>query len=258
MSVTTSQTLDQLIAMSRELGLPENDLAIYGEGNTSALEGEDRFWVKVSGSQLNGIDESGFALLDRAKTEGLLDRDLRSDQEILQGLLDMRVDGGTRYPSVETMMHAFLLGLPGVKFVGHTHPTSLNAILCSVRAKELATMRIFPEQLVVCGISPVWVPYADPGLTLARKVRECVNEWLAQYPGETPRSILIQNHGLFAVGSTPREILSNTMMWQKTARVILGAMACGGVNFLPEDQVIRLATRPEEKLREQVIFGKDK
>jgi len=257
MSVTTSQALEQLIGMSRELGLPENDLAIYGEGNTSAREGEDRFWVKVSGSQLHGIDENGFALLDRAKTEGLLDRDLRSDQEILQGLLDMRVDGGARYPSVETMMHAFLLGLPGVKFVGHTHPTALNSILCSVRAQELATLRIFPEQLVICGIAPVWVPYADPGLALARKVRECVQAWMAEYQA-TPRSIILQNHGLFAVGATPREILSNTMMWQKTARVILGAVTCGGVNFLPEDQVIRLATRPEEKLREQVIFGTDK
>jgi rhamnose utilization protein RhaD (predicted bifunctional aldolase and dehydrogenase) len=258
MSVTTSQALEQLISMSCELGRPENDLAIYGEGNTSALEGEDRFWVKVSGSQLNGIDANGFALLDRAKTEALLDRDLRSDQEILAGLLEMRVDGGTRYPSVETMMHAFLLGLPGVKFVGHTHPTSLNSILCSVRAKELATLRIFPEQLVVCGISPVWVPYADPGLALACKVRECVKAWMTENGGTVPRSIILQNHGLFALGSTPREILSNTMMWQKTARVILGAMACGGVNFLPDEQVIRLATRPEEKLREQVIFGKDK
>ncbi len=257
MSVSISATLDQLIALSRELGLPANDLAIFGEGNTSALDGEDRFWVKVSGSQLHGIDADGFALLDRANTAGMLDMDLRTDQEILQNLLDRRVDGGTRYPSVETMMHAFLLGLPGIKFVGHTHPTALNSILCSVRAKELVHLRLFPEQLVNCGVAPVWVPYSDPGLALARKVRECVQAWMQQYQ-MVPRSILIESHGIFAVGATPREVLSCIMMWNKTARIILGALACGGVNALPDDQVARLVTRPEEKLRESVIFGKEK
>ena len=250
-----SKILYDLIAMSNELGKPENDLAIFGEGNTSAKTEEgDRFWVKQSGSELRTIDEGGFALLDLAATEALLDADLRSDQEILAALLSKRVDGGARYPSVETIMHAYLLGLPGVKFVGHTHPTALNGILCSTRAEELISMRLFPEQLVCCGLAPVWIPYADPGLTLARKVREQTVAWMEQY-GAVPRSITIQNHGLFALGGTAREVLSCTMMWNKTARVILNAMSCGGVNFLPQDQVTRLATRPEEKLREAVIFN---
>lgn len=252
----TTQTLEELIAMSHELGRPENDLAMYGEGNTSAKEGEN-FWVKVSGAQLHGIEPSGFALLDRAKTEALLDRDLKNDQEILAALLEMRVDGGTRYPSVETMMHAYLLGLPGVNFVGHVHPTALNGILCSTRAEELVSMRLYPEQIVICGVMPVWVPYADPGLQLARTVRERVKAWMKEY-NMVPRSILMQNHGIFAVGATPREVVSCIMMWQKTARVILGALICGGVNYLPQDQVDRLFTRPEEKLREKVIFDKGK
>ena len=255
MAVANMKALDDVIAMSRELGLPENDLAIFGEGNTSTLVADDRFYVKVSGSMLRTIDEQGFALLDRAATEGLLDRDLRSDAEILEGLLSMRVDGGTRYPSVETMMHAYLLGIPGIHYVGHTHPTALNSILCSVRAEELVHMRLFPEQIVCCGEAPVWVPYADPGLTLARAVRDGVRAWMERYSA-VPRSILIQNHGLFAMGATPKEVLSCTMMWQKVARVILGALACGGVHYLPQDQVTRLATRPEEKIRESVIFGK--
>ncbi|MHB0936288.1 MAG: class II aldolase/adducin family protein [Armatimonadota bacterium] len=256
MSVTASQTLEQLLEMSHELGRPENDLAMYGEGNTSAREGEN-FWVKVSGTQWHGIDPRGFALLDRAKPEGRLDRDLKNDQEILAGLLEMRVDGGTRYPSVETMMHAYLLGLPGVNFVGHVHPTALNGILCSTRAEELVSMRLYPEQIVICGVMPVWVPYADPGLQLAREVRERVKAWMQEY-NMVPRSILMQNHGIFAVGATPREVTGAIMMWQKTARVILNALVCGGVNYLPQDQVDRLFTRPEEKLREKVIFDKGK
>jgi hypothetical protein len=37
--------------------------------------------------------------------------------------------------------------------------------------------------------------------------------------------------------------------------VILGALTCGGLHALPMDQVDRLHTRPEEKLRQQVIFA---
>ena len=41
--------LSQLVELSRELGRPEYDLAIAGEGNTSARESADTFWVKASG-----------------------------------------------------------------------------------------------------------------------------------------------------------------------------------------------------------------
>ncbi len=57
--------LEALVAMSRELGRPERDLVILGEGNTSALcdeagDGAGTFWVKGSGTQLSSIDSSGF------------------------------------------------------------------------------------------------------------------------------------------------------------------------------------------------------
>jgi rhamnose utilization protein RhaD (predicted bifunctional aldolase and dehydrogenase) len=243
-------TLNHLIDLSRELGQPAHDLAILGEGNTSALDGE-RFWVKASGSTLCGIDAGGFVALDRAATEALLDADLATDEAILDALVRVRVEGERR-PSIEAMMHAFLLGLPGVNFVGHTHPASVNALLCSAKAEALASLCLFPDQIVCCGPAPVFVPYADPGLPLARLVRERVLAFI-DAQGFTPKAILLQNHGLFALGATPAQVMSCTLMWQKTARVIAGAEACGGAVGLTPANIDRIFTRPDEKFREQAI-----
>ena len=70
-------------------------------------------------------------------------------------------------------MHAFLLTLPGVEFVGHTHVTRINGLLCSARGWEAlqAGRRMFPDEIVVCGVAPCCVPYVDPGIPLARALR---------------------------------------------------------------------------------------
>lgn len=246
--------LQQLLAMSRELGRPDVDLAILGEGNTSALLADGAFLVKASGCTLRDIDEQGFVTMNRTATAALLDSALQNDAEIAAALQGVCVGHFARRPSVEAMMHAYLLGLPGIHYVGHTHPTSVNALLCSTRAEELTSYSLFPDQVVCCGPAPVFVPYTDPGLPLARMVRSRVEAWI-QANGMTPRALLIQNHGLFALGNTPNEVLSCSLMWSKTARVMLGALACGGIQPLTTAQIERIFTRPDEKYREQVLAG---
>ncbi len=246
--------LHQLVAMSHELGRPEYDLAILGEGNSSALLADGTFLVKASGCTLRDIDEQGLVTMDRAATERLLDSTLHSDTEITAAMQNVCIGNSLRRPSVEAMMHAYLLGLPEIRYVGHTHPTPVNALLCSTRAEELAHYCLFPDQIVCCGPSPVFIPYTDPGLPLARMVRSRVQEWM-QTNGMTPRALLIQNHGLFALGKTPNEVLSCSLMWRKTARVMLGTLACGDINPLTKAQIERIFTRPDEKYREQVLAG---
>ena len=56
--------------------------------------------------------------------------------------------------------------------VGHTHPVPVLALLCSPHAEALATHLLFPDQIVVLGRRPLFVPYVDPGLALARRVRD--------------------------------------------------------------------------------------
>ena len=47
--------------------------------------------------------------------------------------------------------------LPGVRFIAHTHPTPVNAVLCSRGAEEAVSGRLFPDEIVCCGERPVWV-----------------------------------------------------------------------------------------------------
>ena len=249
--MTAEKVLKQLVTMSRNLGEPALDYVMLGEGNSSAQIDGESFWVKASGAEMGSIESSGFV---RVGFEGVLSmlaiEDL-GDAEVKAGLQAARVDPeATARPSVETVLHALILQLEGVDFVGHTHPTAVNAILCSQRAEEAIGGRLFPDEIVYCGPAPVYVPYTDPGVPLARAVRDAIDDHLDAYR-EVPKVVLLQNHGLFALGKTSAEVENITAMYVKAARVILGAYALGGPHFMSEEAVARIHTRPDELFRRQ-------
>ena len=124
--------IDELVALSRELGAPDNHLAILAEGNTSALLDEERMLVKVSGASLHDTSTESFLEVWIDAVLALLDDNPRSEAEQEAALAACIVGGDTRLrPSVETPLHAVALRHGGARFVGHTHPTAVNAILCS-------------------------------------------------------------------------------------------------------------------------------
>jgi rhamnose utilization protein RhaD (predicted bifunctional aldolase and dehydrogenase) len=245
----TGTIVEQLVAMSRTLGDPALDYAILGEGNSSARVDASTFWVKASGAEMRTIDAGGFVQVRFDQVGSMLKADNLSDAQVRAGLEAARVDpSATARPSVETVLHALALQLEGVNFVGHTHPTAVNAILCSQKAKEAIAGRLFPDEIVYCGPAPVYIPYIDPGVPLARAVRDEIDCYLDEYR-ETPKVILMQNHGLIALGKTASEVENITAMYVKTARVILGAYALGGLRFLSQEDVARIHTRPDELYR---------
>lgn len=247
------ETLLDLVAMSRRLADPALDYVILGEGNTSAAVDDESFFVKASGVSLREIDEAGFVRVRRGPVLELLEREQVTDDEIREGMQAARMDATSPVrPSVETLFHAYLLSLPGIRFVGHTHPTPVNAVLCSRGAEQAVSGRLFPDEIVCCGPAPVWIPYTDPGQPLARELRARTERYLQDH-GAPPRILLMQNHGLIAIGRTPAEVESATAMYVKTARILLGAAALGGPNFLTPDNVRRIYTRPDEKYREKQI-----
>lgn len=250
---SAQDVLNELVQMSRRLADPVLDYVMLGEGNTSAGVDENTFFVKASGVTLRDIPEAGFVRVRRAPILDLLNRPTVTDDEVRDGMLDARVDTLSPIrPSVETLFHAYLLSLPGIRFVGHTHPTPVNAILCSRKAEEAVSGRLFPDEIVCCGPAPAWVPYVDPGQPLARALRDAVERYIDEH-NAPPRIILMQNHGLIALGKTPGEVESATAMYVKTARILLGTYALGGPNFLSAENVNRIYTRPDEKYREKQI-----
>ena len=248
------ETIQQaLLKLSHELGRPEHDYVILGEGNTSVRIDEGSFLVKASGTNLATLRDSGLVRVSSEACRKMLIGPELNDHEITAALLDARVDpAGETRPSVETVMHAVLLDLPGVNFVGHTHPTAINAINCSPRFDDALTPRLFPDHIVVCGPSAALVPYVDPGLPLARAVIEIARAYLDRF-GEAPKTIYLKNHGFIALGSSAMEVSQVTAMAVKAARILLGAFAAGGPIFMSDADVSRIAGRDDEHYRQQVL-----
>jgi rhamnose utilization protein RhaD (predicted bifunctional aldolase and dehydrogenase) len=100
----------------------------------------------------------------------------------------------------------------------------------------------------------VYVPYSDPGPPLARAIREGIESYIAEW-GAQPRSVLIQNHGLVALGTTALQVEAITATWVKAARILIGTMAFGGPRFMSDKEVERIHTRPDEAPRHRSIMG---
>lgn len=244
--------VEELVRLSLKLGDPSLDLAILAEGNASALAG-DAFWVKASGFSLAEMSSQGLVQVDLAAALSYLDQEL-DDTQTREALKASRAQDTELLPSVETFMHAYLLSLPDVQFVGHTHPTPLLSLLSTDGAEEIAGQRLFPDEIVCCGPAAAFVPYVDPGLPLARAIRSSVGNYIQKF-GSVPKTIWLKNHGLIVLGKSVKEIESGTLMSVKAARVWLGALSSGRrIEPLSEAQIERIHTRPDEHYRQRLLW----
>jgi rhamnose utilization protein RhaD (predicted bifunctional aldolase and dehydrogenase) len=182
----------------------------------------------------------------------MLEMESLTDQQVDDALLASRVDHRAKKPSVEAVFHALLLSLPGIKFAGHTHATTVNQILCSPRARDFSEHRMFPDEIVCCGSASVFVPYTDPGLKLAQAMRRETDAFIEKQQ-RRPRVILMQNHGIITLGETWQSVLSAMLMAEKAARVFVGAAALGGPVFFSPENIARIDSRPDEAYRQRAL-----
>lgn len=248
----TTKTVNELLSLSHFLGEEHRDLAILGEGNTSAKIDDDTFLVKASGSCLQTLSEDDVVACRFDKLLPMLDQDNLSDQDIEDHLLACRVDSNSKKPSVETLFHAYLLSLPDINFVGHTHSVPVNQVLCSPMAEQFATKKLFPDEIVCCGTESVFVPYTDPGMKLSQSIREKTAAFI-KTNGSPPRVILLANHGLITLGKTSGAVKAAMLMAHKSAEIFVGAAALGGPVFMPAEDVDRIANRIDEHYRQRAL-----
>jgi len=249
---TIAEITAALITLSRDLGAEHRQLAILGEGNTSARIDGATFVVKASGSSLGTLTEADVVECRFDPLLAMLERDDLTDQGIEDELLASRVDPSAKKSSIEALLHAFLLSLPGVEFVGHTHPVSVNQILCSPRARDFAEHRLFPDEVVCCGPASVFVPYTDPGLPLARIIRGETLKFIDRFKAP-PRVILLENHGIITLGASPGAVKAAMFMADKAARIFPGATSLAGPQFLSAATVDRIANRIDEHYRQRAL-----
>ncbi len=242
--------LDQLLAMTLQLASPEYGQVILGEGNTSARDG-DTLWIKATGHQMPSITTQGFVQVNIGRVVQTLDGPRLPDEELRAILNDARTDDRAKnFPSTETYMHAWLLTLPGVNFVAHTHPMATLGLMCGPRARQFAEQRLFPDQIVLCGPRSVFVPYVAPGFELALAIRDACRQHTID-TGMQPKTILLENHGVIALGGTPKEAVSACLMTEKAAKVFSIA---SDPHALTKEEVEHIHNWTDEHFRQGKIW----
>lgn len=194
---------ERLVYRSNTLG-SDKRVTNYGGGNTSSkiwqndpLTGEDVevLWVKGSGGDSASIKTDGFATLYMDKLRALkgLYRGLAHEDEMVGFLPHCTFNLNPRAASIDTPLHAFV----PKPYVDHMHPDAIIAIAAAKDSKAL-TREIFGDAIG-------WLPWKRPGFELGL--------WLEKFCLEHPaaKGVILESHGLFTWGDTPRECYETTI-----------------------------------------------
>jgi rhamnose utilization protein RhaD (predicted bifunctional aldolase and dehydrogenase) len=96
------------------------------------------------------------------------------------------------------------------------------------------------------------IPYVDPGLALAKKIRDELATFQVQH-GKLPRVILLENHGVITLGSSMPAVRVAMLMTVKAAEIYVGAQQLGNIAHLPENEVARIESRQDEEYRRKML-----
>ena len=209
------KALLELIRISNIVGR-DSSLVQGGGGNTSVKTEDGKFmYIKASGTALKDMNaKRGWR---RMRLEPVLaiikDRSLakldvhKRETEVVNRLLlacDDEVTGGAR-PSVEAHLHAFL-----DKCVIHLHPSAAGAFANAKNGKaELVKLfkKIENRNSGIENYLPLlWVPYTDPGFTLANRIAKLVGDYQKRF-GKKPAILFLEKHGLLISGKSPNAAL---------------------------------------------------
>ncbi len=193
-----SQNLTKLIEVSRHYG-KDKTFVIAGGGNTS-FKDENHIWIKASGVSLETIDMDGFVCLSRSNlkvvsTKTYSQESSKREAEVKADLAFAIVSEGNNRPSVETSLHEII----DFKYVVHTHPTLVNAVMCSNNGERVCS-ELFGDQ-------SLFIPYTDPGYILFKKVEHEIKLFTTKF-GKAPQIIFLENHGVFVAADNISEIHS--------------------------------------------------
>ena len=244
----------ELVSLTRRPATPPPTSSCSPRPPASVRLPDGTFAVKASGSRMDDATPGDFLIADPEPLLAALS-DPGASQETLSGLLNAEPDaeGRPRRASIETLMHVGALEYGGATWVAHTHPTAVVGLLAVQEAEELWAAPLFPDEAVVVG-PPAWVPYTEPGLTLGRAVVASISEY-ADREGVPPRLVLLGNHGIVALGSTPAEVEAVTTMCVKAARVCSVVLGAGRPAPLDDEHARALAGRADEAARHARLGG---
>jgi L-ribulose-5-phosphate 4-epimerase len=198
-------------------------LVVWTGGNVSGrVPGTDYFVIKPSGVSYDDLSPANMILCD------------------LGGNVVPGTPGSDQSPSSDTAAHAYVYReMPEVGGMVHTH--SPYAVAWAARGE--------PIPCVITGMAdefggPIPVgPFAIIGDdSIGRGIIDTLR-------GHRSRAVLMQNHGPFTIGASPRDAVKAAIMCEDAARTVQLAMQGGPVIPIPQEQIDRLYARY------QIVYG---
>ena len=189
------------------------NLVIWTGGNISGrVPGADLFVIKPSGVEYDDLTPENMILCD----------------------LDGTVIEGEHSPSSDTAAHAYVYRtMPEVNGVVHTHSTYATA--WAARGEAIPCV-ITGQADEFGGEIPVG-PFAIIGDdSIGRGV-------VATLTGHRSRAVLMQNHGVFTIGSSPRDAVKAAVMAEDVARTVHIAKQLGELIPIPQVAIDALFDR---------------
>ena len=170
-------------------------LVLHGGGNTSVKTilvddiGHEVpvLCVKGSGWDLGSIEPAGLPAVRLESLGALRDREVLSDEDMVNAQRTRLIDASSPNPSIETLLHGFLPH----KFIDHSHADAILALVDQPNAEAICR-EVFGERLAV-------VPYVMAGFALAKLATEIYEN------DTTVEGLLLLQHGLFTFGDTAKE-----------------------------------------------------
>ena len=193
--------------------LPANDLVAWTSGNVSArIPGEPAMLIKPSGVRFG---------------------DLGPDTMVEVGLETLTADG-PRKPSSDTATHAYIYRhLPSVGGIVHTHSPYATAWAALGRAIPCVLTAMADE---FGGPIPCGGFAMIGGEQIGREVVRVLD-------GHRSPAVILRNHGVFALGTTPESALKAAVMTEDVARTVHLAHQLGEPVPIDPDDVDRLYRR---------------
>ena len=164
---------------------------MYIKASGTALKDmdESRGWRRVKLEKVNAvIQDKKLAALDEQAQEG----------KVVKMLLDACDDDTTAgaRPSIESPLHAML-----DTYIIHLHPLMVSAYV-NAKNGRLLFEKIFKNEKYPA----LWVPYVNPGYTLARKLYSMVRAYENEH-GRKPAILFLEKHGVFVTADTRAKAL---------------------------------------------------
>jgi len=214
-SAAIRRTREQVAALHAEL--IRYGLVIWTGGNISGrVPGADLFVIKPSGVSYDDLAPDNMILCDL-------------DGNVIPG-----TPGSDRSPSSDTAAHAYVYrNMPHIGGVVHTHSTYATAWAARGEAIPCVITGMADEFGGEIPVGPFAIIGDD---SIGRGI-------VATLDGHRSRAVLMQNHGVFTIGSDAKDAVKAAVMCEDVARTIHIARQGGELLPIPQDKIDALFDR---------------